>query len=486
MPPKGNLFKSKKRRDDSKKQTTKYFAFCTAVKAKFSKFLDNFTATTNYDADRVSHIWKEIQRVGTEKEKQEMEDMATSHGYVFAYTTVGNTSGVSVYYLQTAGEAEAAGQNDEPDIEVKKVHHQKVVADDESENDDFGSATSEEMTLEEAAKIAESYRAGADATIAGDEALRLTVDLLNKELQARDKQIMEAKAELLEVRQEYAVYKNKAEDYKGKVESMVDEKNIQIDAQYDEYEAKIAELTGTIAEFQKGKIPTGTGADPLVSYAVLAQQKAPAPAGVGEATKIQGMAPTLIKKEKQEFPDEVIYADDDKYDRTQKAKLKLTRLHSELKDLNDRKKKGEAGLDDEIGLKMKEIINVNSNTTAPVGEATKIPQGMAETTTTTTTTATITPAQVTEIIQQTEQRYAVEARSMAPIDANEAKLKDEHATKKQVQLGYNPNVKWDIPEVRIQKILKKIDDMTWSQPDPWSSTITPWSMSQLEAVDPFL
>jgi hypothetical protein len=72
------------------------------------------------------------------------------------------------------------------------------------------------------------------------------------------------------------------------------------------------------------------------------------------------------------------------------------------------------------------------------------------------------------------------------IDEAEAKLRDEQASKRQAQLGYNSRVNWFGEEVNWAGILQQLDSFSWKQQDPWATTIPPWTHKQLEAIDPFL
>jgi hypothetical protein len=96
-----------------------------------------------------------------------------------------------------------------------------------------------------------------------------------------------------------------------------------------------------------------------------------------------------------------------------------------------------------------------------------------------------TPEAVDEEIEQRETQY-VEAVIMNPIDANEAKLRDEKTTKAHAKLGFNPNPRYTIPEVQWYKVLDKIEEMKWSRPVSWETTPQPWTIQQLFDVDPFL
>jgi cell division protein FtsB len=77
-------------------------------------------------------------------------------------------------------------------------------------------------------------------------------------------------------------------------------------------------------------------------------------------------------------------------------------------------------------------------------------------------------------------------QTTASLDEKEGVLKDEHASKRQKQLGYNPKINWYGTEVQWGAIIKKLDDLPWHYPDPFDTNIRPWSPSQLDAVDPFL
>jgi len=80
----------------------------------------------------------------------------------------------------------------------------------------------------------------------------------------------------------------------------------------------------------------------------------------------------------------------------------------------------------------------------------------------------------------------VNAVPKPPLDANEARLKDEMPSKLQSKLGYNPSVNWYPDEPHWDQIIHKLDSLSWGYPDPFQTTIPEWTPQQLEALDPFL
>ena len=80
----------------------------------------------------------------------------------------------------------------------------------------------------------------------------------------------------------------------------------------------------------------------------------------------------------------------------------------------------------------------------------------------------------------------VNAVPKPPLDAKEARLKDEMPSKLQSQLGYNPSVNWYPDEPHWDQIIHKLDSLSWGYPDPFQTTIPEWTPQQLEALDPFL
>jgi len=80
----------------------------------------------------------------------------------------------------------------------------------------------------------------------------------------------------------------------------------------------------------------------------------------------------------------------------------------------------------------------------------------------------------------------VNAVPKPPLDANEALLKDGQGTKLQAQLGYNPSINWFGETTQWDHIISQLDSFSWTQTGGFSTTIQPWSMRQLEAIDPFL
>jgi hypothetical protein len=71
-------------------------------------------------------------------------------------------------------------------------------------------------------------------------------------------------------------------------------------------------------------------------------------------------------------------------------------------------------------------------------------------------------------------------------DENESRLKDEQASKKQAQLGYNPSVNWYGQTTQWGKIIHELDSFSWGYGPEFKTSIDPWSLKQLEAIDPFL
>ena len=71
-------------------------------------------------------------------------------------------------------------------------------------------------------------------------------------------------------------------------------------------------------------------------------------------------------------------------------------------------------------------------------------------------------------------------------DENERRLKDEQASKKQAQLGYNPSVNWYGQTTQWGKIIHELDSFSWGYGPEFKTSIDPWSLKQLEAIDPFL